>query len=107
MKQEPSKPPTNEAPGSWRTSLRKAGSSVTLGTVGLADSSQDPSRAPDSGLGMTRSASSPRLSSEAETKVHSHDLKIHALMNAHSLLHKSNMNGQIKASFTVPICGFS
>ncbi|XP_028286041.1 protein phosphatase 1 regulatory subunit 12A isoform X1 [Parambassis ranga] len=67
-KQEPSKPPTNEAPGSWRTSLRKAGSSVTLGTVGLSDSNQDPSRAPDSGLGMTRSASSPRLSSEAETK---------------------------------------
>ncbi|XP_028286042.1 protein phosphatase 1 regulatory subunit 12A isoform X2 [Parambassis ranga] len=68
VKKEPSKPPTNEAPGSWRTSLRKAGSSVTLGTVGLSDSNQDPSRAPDSGLGMTRSASSPRLSSEAETK---------------------------------------
>ncbi|KAK2842363.1 hypothetical protein Q5P01_012563 [Channa striata] len=66
-KQEPSKPST-EAPGSWRTSLRKAGSSVTLGSAGLADSSQDPSRPEESGLGMTRSASSPRLSSEADTK---------------------------------------
>ncbi|XP_023278277.1 protein phosphatase 1 regulatory subunit 12A-like isoform X5 [Seriola lalandi dorsalis] len=67
-KQEPSKPTTTEAPGSWRTSLRKAGSSVTLGSVGLSDSSQDASRPPESGLGMTRSASSPRLSSEADTK---------------------------------------
>uniref|UniRef100_A0A3B4V7S5 Protein phosphatase 1 regulatory subunit n=1 Tax=Seriola dumerili TaxID=41447 RepID=A0A3B4V7S5_SERDU len=67
-KQEPSKPTTTEAPGSWRTSLRKAGSSVTLGSVGLSDSSQDASRPPETGLGMTRSASSPRLSSEADTK---------------------------------------
>ncbi|KAM3609186.1 uncharacterized protein V6R79_010837 [Siganus canaliculatus] len=67
-KQDLSKPPTTEAPGSWRTSLRKAGSSVTLGSAGLSDSSQDPSRPPDTGLGMTRSASSPRLSSEADTK---------------------------------------
>ncbi|GLD58784.1 protein phosphatase 1 regulatory subunit 12A-like isoform X1, partial [Lates japonicus] len=67
-KQEPSKPTATEAPGSWRTSLRKAGSSVTLGSAGLSDSSQDPSRPPESGLGMTRSASSPRLSSEADTK---------------------------------------
>ncbi|KAI3371250.1 hypothetical protein L3Q82_023867 [Scortum barcoo] len=67
-KQDPSKPPTAEAPGSWRTALRKAGSSVTLGSAGLSDSSQDPSRAPETGLGMTRSASSPRLSSEADTK---------------------------------------
>ncbi|KAM9351790.1 protein phosphatase 1 regulatory subunit 12A [Symphorus nematophorus] len=67
-KQDPSKPPTTEAPGSWRTSLRKAGSSVTLGSAGLSDSSQDPSRPADTGLGMTRSASSPRLSSEADTK---------------------------------------
>ncbi|XP_044050434.1 protein phosphatase 1 regulatory subunit 12A isoform X3 [Siniperca chuatsi] len=67
-KQDPSKPPATEAPGSWRTSLRKAGSSVTLGSAGLPDSSQDPSRPPDTGLGMIRSASSPRLSSEADTK---------------------------------------
>ncbi|XP_076589626.1 protein phosphatase 1 regulatory subunit 12A isoform X5 [Chaetodon auriga] len=67
-KQDPSKPPTTEAPGSWRTSLRKAGSSVTLGSAGLSDSSQDPSRPPETVLGMTRSASSPRLSSEADTK---------------------------------------
>ncbi|MEQ2187026.1 hypothetical protein GOODEAATRI_000335 [Goodea atripinnis] len=59
-----------ESPGSWRTSLRKAGSSVTLGSAGLSDSIQDTSRTTDSGLGMSRSASSPRLSSEAETKVH-------------------------------------
>ncbi|KAM8752065.1 protein phosphatase 1 regulatory subunit 12A isoform 1-T1 [Acanthopagrus schlegelii] len=67
-KQDLSKPPTTEAPGSWRTSLRKAGSSVTLGSAGLSDASQDPSRPPESVLGMTRSASSPRLSSEADTK---------------------------------------
>ncbi|XP_008304568.1 protein phosphatase 1 regulatory subunit 12A isoform X7 [Stegastes partitus] len=67
-KPEPSKPPPTEAPGSWRTSLRKAGSSVTLGSAGLSDASQDTSRPPESGLGMTRSASSPRLSSEADTK---------------------------------------
>lgn len=68
--QDQSKPHTAEAPGSWRTSLRKAGSSVTLGSAGLSDSSQDPSRPPETGLGMTRSASSPRLSSEADAKVH-------------------------------------
>ncbi|XP_017261641.1 protein phosphatase 1 regulatory subunit 12A isoform X3 [Kryptolebias marmoratus] len=67
-KQEPSKPPATEAPGSWRTSLRKAGSSVTLGSAGLPDSHQDPGRPAEPGLGMTRSASSPRLSSEADTK---------------------------------------
>ncbi|XP_027887743.1 protein phosphatase 1 regulatory subunit 12B isoform X6 [Xiphophorus couchianus] len=68
LKKEPSKPPATESPGSWRTSLRKAGSSVTLGSAGLSDSVQDPSRATDSGLGMSRSASSPRLSSDADTK---------------------------------------
>ncbi|XP_019217207.1 protein phosphatase 1 regulatory subunit 12A isoform X6 [Oreochromis niloticus] len=67
-RQELSKPPVTEAPGSWRTSLRKAGSSVTLGSAGLSDPSQDTSRPPESGLGMSRSASSPRLSSEADTK---------------------------------------
>ncbi|RVE71765.1 hypothetical protein OJAV_G00054940 [Oryzias javanicus] len=67
-KKEVSKPPTTEAPGSWRTSLRKAGSSVTLGSAGLSDSSQDSSRQAESVLGMSRSASSPRLSSEADTK---------------------------------------
>ncbi|XP_042351937.1 protein phosphatase 1 regulatory subunit 12A isoform X2 [Plectropomus leopardus] len=67
-KKDPGKPPATEAPGSWRTSLRKAGSSVTLGSAGLTDTSQDPSRPPETVLGMTRSASSPRLSSEADTK---------------------------------------
>uniref|UniRef100_A0A3P8PN03 Protein phosphatase 1 regulatory subunit n=1 Tax=Astatotilapia calliptera TaxID=8154 RepID=A0A3P8PN03_ASTCA len=67
-RQELSKPPVTEAPGSWRTSLRKADSSVTLGSAGLSDPSQDTSRPPESGLGMSRSASSPRLSSEADTK---------------------------------------
>lgn len=42
---------------------------MTLGSAGLTESSQDHSRAPDAGLGMTRSASSPRLSSEADVKV--------------------------------------
>lgn len=42
---------------------------MTLGSAGLTDSSQDHSRGADTGLGMTRSASSPRLSSEAEAKV--------------------------------------
>ncbi|KAE8296221.1 Protein phosphatase 1 regulatory subunit 12A MBSP Myosin phosphatase-targeting subunit 1 [Larimichthys crocea] len=68
VKKDPSKLPTTEAPGSWRTSLRKAGSSVTLGSAGLSDFSQDSSRPPETTLGMTRSASSPRLSSEADTK---------------------------------------
>ncbi|KAM9375943.1 protein phosphatase 1 regulatory subunit 12A isoform 3-T3 [Pholidichthys leucotaenia] len=67
-KQEPTKPPVTEAPGSWRTSLRKAGSSVTLGSAGLPETTQDPSRPPESSLGMTRSASSPRLSSESDAK---------------------------------------
>ncbi|CAN9499384.1 unnamed protein product [Ophioblennius macclurei] len=66
-KKEPSKLPATEAPGSWRTSLRKAGSSVNLGSAGLSDPSQDSSR-PPSGLGMTRSASSPRLSSDTDAK---------------------------------------
>ncbi|XP_060891499.1 protein phosphatase 1 regulatory subunit 12A isoform X5 [Labrus mixtus] len=69
-KQDHSKPqvPEAPAPGSWRTSLRKAGSSVTLGSAGISDSTQDSSRPPETALGMTRSASSPRLSSEADTK---------------------------------------
>ncbi|KAM7002585.1 LOW QUALITY PROTEIN: protein phosphatase 1 regulatory subunit 12A [Tautogolabrus adspersus] len=69
-KQDHSKPQVTEAPapGSWRTSLRKAGSSVTLGSAGISDSTQDSSRPPETALGMTRSASSPRLSSEADTK---------------------------------------
>ncbi|XP_034541321.1 protein phosphatase 1 regulatory subunit 12A isoform X2 [Notolabrus celidotus] len=70
VKKDQSKPPATEAPapGSWRTSLRKAGSSVTLGSAGLSDSTQDTSRPAESVLGMTRSASSPRLSSETDTK---------------------------------------
>eukprot|EP00063_Salmo_salar_P051011 XP_014025846.1 PREDICTED: protein phosphatase 1 regulatory subunit 12A-like isoform X7 [Salmo salar] len=78
-KQDPGKPPAPEvapssapgaAPGSWRTSLRKAGSSVTLGPSGANDPSQESTRgAPESGLGlgMTRSASSPRLSTNTTT----------------------------------------
>ncbi|KAM6960869.1 protein phosphatase 1 regulatory subunit 12A [Aplochiton taeniatus] len=61
-KQEPGKAAGPEAPGSWRTSLRKAGSSVTL------DTSQESGRPADAAQGMTRSASSPRLSSEADSK---------------------------------------
>ncbi|XP_058502576.1 protein phosphatase 1 regulatory subunit 12A isoform X2 [Solea solea] len=68
VKKEPSKPAVTEAPVSWRTSLRKAGSSVTLGSAGLSDPIQDPSRPAEVGLGMTRSASSPRLSSVVDTK---------------------------------------
>ncbi|XP_074533537.1 protein phosphatase 1 regulatory subunit 12A isoform X2 [Halichoeres trimaculatus] len=69
-KKDQSKPPATEAPapGSWRTSLRKAGSSVTLGSAGLSDSTQDTNRPAETVLGMTRSASSPRLSSETDTK---------------------------------------
>ncbi|KAM8892938.1 protein phosphatase 1 regulatory subunit 12A isoform 5-T6 [Spinachia spinachia] len=67
-KQDPGKPPAPEAPGSWRTSLRKAGSSTTLGSAGLSETSQDPSRPPETAPGMSRSASSPRLSSEADAK---------------------------------------
>nr|XP_046210540.1 LOW QUALITY PROTEIN: protein phosphatase 1 regulatory subunit 12A-like [Oncorhynchus gorbuscha] len=75
-KQDPGKPPAPEAspssapgaaPGSWRTSLRKAGSSVTLGPSGTTDPSQESTRGPESGLGMIRSASSPRLSSDTST----------------------------------------
>ncbi|XP_070983892.1 protein phosphatase 1 regulatory subunit 12A-like [Oncorhynchus clarkii lewisi] len=76
-KQDPGKPPAPEAapssahgaaPGSWRTSLRKAGSSVTLGPSGTTDPSQESNcGAPQSGLGMIRSASSPRLSSDTST----------------------------------------
>ncbi|XP_057693539.1 protein phosphatase 1 regulatory subunit 12A isoform X1 [Corythoichthys intestinalis] len=68
VKKEPGKLPASEAPGSWRTSLRKAGSSVTLGSAGLSDSTPDQNKSQESGLGMTRSASSPRLSSETDTK---------------------------------------
>ncbi|XP_031657073.1 protein phosphatase 1 regulatory subunit 12C isoform X5 [Oncorhynchus kisutch] len=76
-KQDPGKPPAPEAapssapgaaPGSWRTSLRKAGSSVTLGPSGTTDPSQESTRgAPELSLGMIRSASSPRLSSDTST----------------------------------------
>ncbi|XP_028970936.1 protein phosphatase 1 regulatory subunit 12A isoform X2 [Esox lucius] len=67
----PEVPPvaTGTAPGSWRTSLRKAGSSVTLCPSGGTDPSQEPTRGvSESGLGMTRSASSPRLSSDNATE---------------------------------------
>uniref|UniRef100_A0A3B4EMZ0 Protein phosphatase 1 regulatory subunit 12B n=1 Tax=Pygocentrus nattereri TaxID=42514 RepID=A0A3B4EMZ0_PYGNA len=58
----------SEAPGLWRTSLRKAGSSVTLGSSGASDAAIEPLRGPESTAGMTRSASSPRLSSDTDTK---------------------------------------
>ncbi|MBN3294957.1 MYPT1 phosphatase, partial [Amia calva] len=58
-------------PGSWRTSLRKTGSSGTLGGVSLAGANQEPGRGPDSASGVTRSASSPRLSStESDNKLY-------------------------------------
>ncbi|XP_031420505.1 protein phosphatase 1 regulatory subunit 12A isoform X2 [Clupea harengus] len=66
----------SDAPGSWRTSLRKAGSSGALGSVGASDPSEPsegggtaaPRGTPSVLGGMTRSASSPRLSSEADNK---------------------------------------
>ncbi|MCJ8736154.1 hypothetical protein PDJAM_G00255610 [Pangasius djambal] len=69
-KPEPTRPAVSEAPGSWRTSLRKAGSSVTLGTSGLSDAATESQRGTEntSSIGMSRSASSPRLSSDADTK---------------------------------------
>ncbi|XP_043083735.1 protein phosphatase 1 regulatory subunit 12A isoform X2 [Puntigrus tetrazona] len=67
-KAEPVRTPVTEAPGSWRTSLRKAGSSVTLGSAGASDPATEALKDPETKLGMTRSASSPRLSSESENK---------------------------------------
>ncbi|XP_048887146.1 protein phosphatase 1 regulatory subunit 12A isoform X2 [Brienomyrus brachyistius] len=66
-KPDPGKPPVVEAPGSWRTSLRKSDSSVALGG-GTEPSRQgnNPEWTPQT---MTRSASSPRLSSESDAKV--------------------------------------
>ncbi|XP_048887147.1 protein phosphatase 1 regulatory subunit 12A isoform X3 [Brienomyrus brachyistius] len=65
-KPDPGKPPVVEAPGSWRTSLRKSDSSVALGG-GTEPSRQgnNPEWTPQT---MTRSASSPRLSSESDAK---------------------------------------
>ncbi|KAL6474582.1 hypothetical protein MHYP_G00181430 [Metynnis hypsauchen] len=67
-KSEPARAAVSEAPGLWRTSLRKAGSSVTLGSSGASDAAIEPLRGPESTAGMTRSASSPRLSSDTDTK---------------------------------------
>lgn len=67
-KAEPVRAPVTEAPGSWRTSLRKAGSSVTLGSAGASDPVSETLKEPETKLGMTRSASSPRLSSETDIK---------------------------------------
>ncbi|KAK3526282.1 hypothetical protein QTP70_022685 [Hemibagrus guttatus] len=69
-KSEPAQPAVSEAPGSWRTSLRKAGSSVTLGTSGVSDAPTENPRGTEntSSIGMSRSASSPRLSSDTDTK---------------------------------------
>ncbi|XP_051975201.1 protein phosphatase 1 regulatory subunit 12A isoform X2 [Xyrauchen texanus] len=63
---EPVRATVTEAPGSWRTSLRKAGSSVTLGPTGASDPSSEALK--ENKLGMARSLSSPRLSSESDNK---------------------------------------
>ncbi|TSK13472.1 Protein phosphatase 1 regulatory subunit 12C [Bagarius yarrelli] len=67
---EPTRPAVSEAPGSWRTSLRKAGSSVTLGSSGTSDAPTENPRATEntSSIGMSRSASSPKLTSDTDTK---------------------------------------
>ncbi|XP_052400305.1 protein phosphatase 1 regulatory subunit 12A isoform X1 [Carassius gibelio] len=65
---EPVRTPVTEAPGSWRTSLRKAGSSVTLGSAVTSDPASEALKDPETKLGMSRSASSPRLSSESDNK---------------------------------------
>ncbi|XP_051545364.1 protein phosphatase 1 regulatory subunit 12A [Myxocyprinus asiaticus] len=65
---EPVRTQVTEAPGSWRTSLRKAGSSVTLGPTGASDPTSEALKCPENKLGMTRSLSSPRLSSETDNK---------------------------------------
>ncbi|XP_058264175.1 protein phosphatase 1 regulatory subunit 12A isoform X1 [Hemibagrus wyckioides] len=69
-KSEPARPAVSEAPGSWRTSLRKAGSSATLGTSGVSDAPTENPRGTEntSSIGMSRSASSPRLSSDIDNK---------------------------------------
>ncbi|KAM9495532.1 protein phosphatase 1 regulatory subunit 12A isoform 2-T2 [Clarias gariepinus] len=69
-KPEPTRPAVSEAPGSWRTSLRKAGSSVTLGPSGVSDTATENPRGTEStsSAGMSRSASSPRLTSDIDTK---------------------------------------
>ncbi|KAK2866873.1 hypothetical protein Q8A67_024990 [Cirrhinus molitorella] len=67
-KAEPVRTSVTEAPGSWRTSLRKAGSSSTLGSTGATDPATEALKDPETKLGMTRSASSPRLSSESDNK---------------------------------------
>ncbi|XP_042608593.1 protein phosphatase 1 regulatory subunit 12A-like isoform X1 [Cyprinus carpio] len=67
-KAEPVRTPVTEAPGSWRTSLRKAGSSVTLGSAGASEPAAEALKGPETKLGMSRSASSPRLSSESDNK---------------------------------------
>ncbi|KAI1895647.1 hypothetical protein AGOR_G00108380 [Albula goreensis] len=67
-KTDPGRPPAPEAPGSWRTSLRKAGSFVALTGAGATETGNEPAKCPESTLGMTRSASSPRLSLEHDPK---------------------------------------
>ncbi|KAJ8402956.1 hypothetical protein AAFF_G00362700 [Aldrovandia affinis] len=67
-KTDPGRPLVPEAPGSWRTSLRKAGSFVALSGAGATETGSEPVKCPESALGMMRSASSPRLSLEPDTK---------------------------------------
>ncbi|XP_036390618.1 protein phosphatase 1 regulatory subunit 12A isoform X2 [Megalops cyprinoides] len=66
-KVEVGKAPGPEVPGSWRTTLRKAGSYVALSGTGALESPKESAKGPDS-QGMIRSASSPRLSLESDSK---------------------------------------
>ncbi|KAG7473967.1 hypothetical protein MATL_G00101510 [Megalops atlanticus] len=66
-KVELGKAPVPEVPGSWRTTLRKAGSYVALSGTGALETPNESAKGPDS-QGMIRSASSPRLSLEPDSK---------------------------------------
>ncbi|XP_057185678.1 protein phosphatase 1 regulatory subunit 12A isoform X2 [Triplophysa rosa] len=67
-KGEPFQTSATDALGSWRTALRKEDSSVTLGSARASDSSGETLKGSVTKLGMTRSASSPKLSSESDNK---------------------------------------
>ncbi|KAJ8251994.1 hypothetical protein COCON_G00213060 [Conger conger] len=67
-KSDPGRPLAPEGLDSSRMSLRKAGSSLALSTAGAPGPGPDPAKGPESAAGMMRSASSPRLSLESDTK---------------------------------------
>ncbi|XP_056595505.1 protein phosphatase 1 regulatory subunit 12A [Triplophysa dalaica] len=67
-KGEPVQTSATEALGSWRTSLRKEEGSLTMGSARASDSSGETLKGSETKLGMTRSASSPKLSSESDNK---------------------------------------